>query len=98
MNRIIPNGSICLFRKYTGGSRNGKIVLVENVDIQDPDFHSAFTIKTYASEKIVTEEGWAHTSIRLRPNSYDDTYSDIIIDEENGQNMKVVGEFIRIIE
>lgn len=97
MNRIIPNGSICLFKKYTGGSRNGKIVLVENVDIQDPDFHSAFTIKTYASEKIVTEEGWAHTSIRLMPNSNDDSYSDIIIDEENGQNMKVVGEFIRII-
>ncbi|QES90248.1 DUF3427 domain-containing protein [Rhizosphaericola mali] len=98
MNRVIPNGSICLFKKYTGGSRNGKIVLVENVDIQDPDFHSAFTIKTYASEKIVTEEGWTHTSIRLRPNSYDGTYSDIIIDEENGQNMKVVGEFVTILQ
>ena len=30
MNRVIPNGSICLFKPYTGGSRNGKIVLVEN--------------------------------------------------------------------
>lgn len=29
MNKVIPNGSICLFRKYFGGSRNGQIVLVE---------------------------------------------------------------------
>jgi hypothetical protein len=45
MNRVIPNGSICLFKQYTGGSRNGKIVLVEYKDIQDPDFNSSFTIK-----------------------------------------------------
>jgi phage repressor protein C with HTH and peptisase S24 domain len=56
MNRVIPNGSICLFKPYTGGSRNGKIVLVENIDIQDQDFNSAFTIKTYSSEKVVTEK------------------------------------------
>lgn len=44
MNRVIPNGSVCLFKIYTGGSRNGKIVLVEHFDRQDPDFNSAFTI------------------------------------------------------
>jgi hypothetical protein len=49
MNRVIPNGSICLFKPYTGGRK--KIVLVENIDIQDQDFNSAFTIKTYSSEK-----------------------------------------------
>ena len=48
MNRVIPNGSICLFKSYTGGSRNGKILLIENRDLQDPDFNSAFTIKTYS--------------------------------------------------
>jgi superfamily II DNA or RNA helicase len=97
MNRMIPNGSICLFKPYTGGSRNGKIVLVENRDIQDQDFNSAFTIKTYSSEKIVSEEGWEHTSIILRPNSFDASYKNIIINEENGKEMRVVGEFISII-
>jgi hypothetical protein len=94
---MIPNGSICLFKPYTGGSRNGKIVLVENRDIQDQDFNSAFTIKTYSSEKIVSEEGWEHTSIILRPNSFDASYKNIIINEENGKEMRVVGEFISII-
>jgi len=97
MNRVIPNGSVCLFRKYSGGSRNGKIVLVENFDYQDPDFNSAFTIKTYSSEKIVTEVSYRHTTIVLRPNSYDDSYENIIIKEEDGTNMRIVGEFIAVL-
>lgn len=97
MNRVIPNGSICLFKPYKGGSRNGKIVLVENIDIHDQDFNSAFTIKTYSSEKVVTAEGWSHTSIVLRPNSFDSSYQNIIVNDENGASMRVVGEFISVI-
>ena len=98
MNRVIPNGSICLFKTYTGGSRNGKIVLVENRDEQDPDFNSAFTIKTYSSEKSVSEETWGHKSIVLRPNSLDSSYQNIIITEENAADMRVVGEFVKILK
>jgi superfamily II DNA or RNA helicase/phage repressor protein C with HTH and peptisase S24 domain len=98
MNRVIPNGSICLFKSYTGGSRNGKVLLIENRDLQDQDFNSAFTIKTYSSEKIVSEDYWEHVSIVLRPNSFDSTYQDIIITEENAQDMRVVGEFVKILK
>jgi len=98
MNKIIPNGSICLFKKYTGGSRNGKIVLVENFDFQDPDFNSAFTVKTYSSEKIINEDGWHHTAIVLRPNSYDNSFENIVITEENGAGMRVIGEFVEVIK
>ncbi len=98
MNRVIPNGSICLFKPYTGGSRNGKILLVEYRDLQDPDFNSAFTIKTYSSEKNITEENWEHTSIVLRPNSYDSSYQNIIITEQIAAEMRVVGEFIQILK
>jgi phage repressor protein C with HTH and peptisase S24 domain len=97
MNRVIPNNSICLFKPYSGGTRNGKILLIENIDIQDPDFNSAFTIKTYSSEKVVTEEGWEHSSILLRPNSFDNSYKEILINEENAQEMRIVGEFVSII-
>ncbi|WP_244140853.1 DUF3427 domain-containing protein [Kaistella flava (ex Peng et al. 2021)] len=97
MNRVIPNGSICLFKTDSGGSRNGKIVLVENRNIQDQDFNSAFTIKTYSSEKTVSAEGWKHDSIILRPNSFDDSYKNIIINEENGEGMRIVGEFVSIL-
>lgn len=98
MNRRIQSGSICLFKKYTGGSRNGKIVLVENFDRQDPDFNSAFTVKTYSSQKNINDEGWEHTSIVLSPNSYDSNFKNIIIDESNGSEMRIIGEFIKVLK
>jgi superfamily II DNA or RNA helicase/phage repressor protein C with HTH and peptisase S24 domain len=97
MNRVIPNGSICLFKEYMGGSRNGKIVLVENRDVQDQDFNSAFTIKTYVSEVAVYEDSHQHKSIILRPNSYDSSYKELRITEENAEQMRVVGEFVKIL-
>lgn len=97
MNRVIPNGAIALFKHYKGGSRNGKIVLVENRDVQDEDFNSAFTIKTYTSVKEITEEGWNHEKIQLLPNSFDFSYKPLIITEDNSNEMKVIGEFVSIL-
>ena len=97
MNRRIPNESICIFKKYIGGSRNGKIVLVENRDIHDLDFNSAFTVKTYSSKKTITEEGWQHTEIILKPNSFDEKFKDIIINEENSEGMNIIGEFVCVL-
>jgi superfamily II DNA or RNA helicase/HKD family nuclease/phage repressor protein C with HTH and peptisase S24 domain len=96
MNRRIPNGSICIFKKHSGGSRDGKIVLVENRDIQDPDFESRFTVKTYSSQKSIQKETWGHTQIVLKPNSFDKKYTDLILNEEEAKGMKVIGEFITV--
>ena len=98
MNRIIPNGSVCLFEKYAGGSRNGKIVLVENLDFNDHDYHSSFTVKTYSSEKQILEDEWLHTSIILRPNSFDPTFKNIVVDQSNAKEMRIVGVFVQILE
>jgi superfamily II DNA or RNA helicase/SOS-response transcriptional repressor LexA len=98
MNRIIPNGSVCLFEKYAGGSRNGKIVLVENLDFNDHDYHSSFTVKTYSSEKQILEDEWMHTSIILRPNSFDPTFKNIVVDQSNAKEMRIVGVFVQILE
>lgn len=97
MNKIIPNNSICLFKKYFAGSRTGKILLIENRDVYDPDFNSAFTIKTYTSEKIINEDGWKHNAIVLKPNSFDKSFKSIIINEENSQEMRIIGEFVSVI-
>ena len=97
MNRIIPNGSICLFRKYSGGSRNGKIVLVEHTSIQDPDTGSSYTIKEYQSKKLADGDQWNHTSIVLKPLSYDKGYRDIILEEDELSYLKVIGVFERVL-
>ncbi len=97
MNKIIPNGSICLFKRSTEGSRNGKIVLVELYDIQDPDYNSAFTVKKYYSEKSISEDSWSHNSIVLKPQSSDSTFQDIIIKADSENLPKVIGEFIQVL-
>jgi len=96
MNKVIPNKSYCLFKKYQGGSRNGLICLVEHTDIQDEDFGSCYTIKEYHSKKIVTDEGWEHESITLRPISTDSSYQDIVLRKEEG-NFRVIGVFQSIL-
>jgi SOS-response transcriptional repressor LexA len=97
MNKIIPNGSICLFRESQEGTNSGKTVLVELKDQQDQDFHSGFTIKKYYSEKIVNEEGWSHASIVLKPQSFDPSFKDIVITQTDTDTIKVVAEFVAIL-
>jgi uncharacterized protein len=97
MNRVIKNGSICLFRKYSGGSRNGAIVLVESTDIQDPDSGSGYTVKEYWSKKEVGEEGWRHESITLKPLSHNPEYKDIEVKEDEINSLKVIGVFVGVL-
>lgn len=98
MNRIIPNGAICIFRLDPGGSRNGKIVLVECADIQDGDEGSRYTVKEYESIKADAEDGWRHQRIRLKPRSTDSGFVPIEIDGDDEYRYRVVGEFICIAD
>jgi DUF2075 family protein/predicted GIY-YIG superfamily endonuclease len=97
MNKIIPSGSICVFRKYDGGSRNGKIVLVEYTNRQDPDFGSSYTVKEYHSKKYTTSDQWGHLSITLKPLSHNLDYKDIEIGEDELVYLKVIGVFEMVL-
>ncbi|SFB12956.1 hypothetical protein SAMN05660845_1780 [Flavobacterium swingsii] len=97
MNKIIPNGSYCLFKKDFGGSREGKIVLVESTAIQDADFGSGYTVKEYHSKKDVENDLWSHQSITLKPLSNDLEYVAIELEEDELSSLKVVGIFERIL-
>ena len=99
MNRRIKNNSICIFKESLGGSRNGKIVLVENYGKNDEEYNSSFTIKTYASEKIATDDGeWEHSVILLKPNSTESRFEDIVLHDGDCENMRIVGEFVTVLE
>lgn len=98
MNTRIPNGSYCLFKQDEGGSRNGKIVLVESTSINDSEFGSGYTVKEYHSVKTVSDEGWRHESIKLKPLSTLEEYEDIVLSEDDLLNFKVIGIFDRVIE
>lgn len=98
MNKIIPNNSICLFKKYTGGTRNGLITLVEGRNISDLEFGSNYTVKEYSSKKSIDEEGWHHDEIVLLPKSNDPNFKPIVLRDEETVDFNVVGIFVRVLE
>jgi len=98
MNKRIENGSWCLFQKYSGGSREGKIVLVQHFNIQDQDFGSGYTVKSYHSEKNYSESSWSHKSIVLKPLSFDSQFKDIILEDDETNELIVIGEFITVLD
>lgn len=97
MNKIIPNNSVVLFKKYSGGSRNGEICLVQSTDIQDPDTGGEFTVKEYESKKAYDIDGWEHSEIILKPRSYDKSYKNIVLKSDEITDFKVVGIYVRVL-
>jgi DUF2075 family protein len=93
MNKVIPNGLYCLFRKYSGGSRNGEIVLVEHTSKQESEFGSGYTVKEYHSRKKVVGDQWSHHSVTLKPLTYNSGYVDIELTEDESISLVVIGIF-----
>lgn len=98
MNKVIPNGSFCIFKKDNGGSRNGRIVLVESLNLKNSEFGSCFTIKEYQSTKYIDENGWSHQKIILKPRSNDHSFRNIELKNEETETFKVIGIFEKIID
>ena len=95
MNRRIPNGSWCLFKGNPGGTREGKTVLVQHRDIQDAEMGGHFTVKEYHSEKADSgEEELLHTRIVLRPRTTALGYKDIVLENDQAGELRVIGEFL----
>ncbi|UZO79847.1 DUF2075 domain-containing protein [Aquimarina sp. ERC-38] len=97
MNKIIPNGSICLFKRYRGGSRNGKIVLAQSYEIQNDCFGAGYTVKEYSSIKKNNEQTWEHESITLRPRSFNNSFIPLQLAQHEMESFKIIGIFERIL-
>jgi len=97
MNRVIPNGSWCVFRRNPAGTRNRKIVIAQLRDYSDPDNGGAFTVKRYESAKIASADGHTENQlIRLKPESTSDKYAAIEINSDD-ENVWIVAELIRVL-
>lgn len=97
MEPRINDGDFCVFRANPGGSRQGKIVLVQHHNFYDSDYSGAYSIKEYSSSKSYDELGnWQHEKIELIPLNKD--YNPIIINAEESEDFRVIGEFVGMIK
>jgi ATP-dependent helicase YprA (DUF1998 family)/SOS-response transcriptional repressor LexA len=95
MEPRIPDGSWCLFKRYTGGSRSGRIVLAQHNSIDDPETGGRYTVKKYESKKSVDEEGWKHEEIRLLP--LNSAYQPIVIKAEQEDEVVIIAELVDVL-
>lgn len=96
MEPKLPDGSWCLFRPCPAGTRNGRLLLIQCHTHLDPADGGRYAVKKYKSTKRVTEDGWNHETVELQPLNPD--YRSISITEDEAPQLRVIGEFVRIIE
>ena len=96
MEPLIPNNSYCVFSLEVGGSRQGKVVLVQHRDITDIDTGGSYTVKKYRSEKKQEIDGtWQHEKIVLEPLNKE--YKPIVLSNVSEEEFKVIAEFIDVL-
>jgi SOS-response transcriptional repressor LexA len=93
MEPKIPDGSLCVFRQRVTGSRQGRLVLVEQLGGGAND---RYTVKRYASEKAQREDGtWSHEKIMLLP--LNPEFAEWTLDPEE-EKFRIVAEFVRVLD
>ena len=90
MEPLIPDGSLCVFRYGVTGSRDGRLVLVEN---RVAGGNEQYTVKRYRSKKSSGDE-WRHERIWVE--SLNPAYPDWDL-ERNQEQLHVIAEFLRVI-
>ncbi len=92
MEPVIPDGSLCVFRRGVTGSRQGRLVLVEALGKAGND---RYTVKRYRSEKRQNDAGeWAHERIRLEPLNPAFEAWDLEPEEDR---YRILAEFVQVL-
>jgi len=98
MEPLIPDGSLCVFRKGVTGSRQGRLVLVEALDSGASD---RYTVKRYRSEKLQNNAGgnesgeWSHQRITLEP--LNPQFEAWDLNPEEGR-YRILAEFVQVLD
>lgn len=93
MEPLIPDGSLCIFRRGVTGSRQGRLVLVEALGQGAND---RYTVKRYRSEKTQLPDGtWSHERIRLEPLNPEFEAWDL---DPEDDRYRILAEFVQVLD
>ncbi len=85
-------------RTNPAGTRQGKVVLAEHRDIQDPELGGRYTVKVYESEKGPDDEGgWTHQVVRLKPDSTEPGFEPIVLRGLDDGELRIVAELVDVL-
>jgi len=96
MSPRIENGSLCLFKRYQGGSRQGRIFLIQARGLSDTESGESFVIKKYmrqTSPRTESSEGPAVIHL-ISENS---RFPPIVLVGLSDDEIQTIAEFIRVL-
>lgn len=92
MEPRIPDGSLCVFRRFGAGSRQGRLVLVEQLGGGAND---RYTVKRYSSSKRQSPDGtWEQEAILLEP--LNPEFEAWHLDPEE-ERFRILAEFVQVL-
>jgi transcriptional regulator with XRE-family HTH domain len=94
MNRRIPNGAYCLFRTTVGGSLEGRVLLVQLRDVQDPDSAGRHTVKIWRQRPAGRGR---RREITLCPDSVSPGHLPITLPASDDGAVSVVAELVEVL-
>ncbi|HMN95297.1 MAG TPA: HsdR family type I site-specific deoxyribonuclease [Phycisphaerales bacterium] len=97
MEPAIPDGAWCLFSAPVGGSREGKIVLVQLRDGVDPQTSARYTVKRYSSVRRESPGtgSWHHERIVLE--AVNPQFDSIVPSPRDADDLQVVAELVEVL-
>lgn len=96
MEPRILDGSLCLFRQYTGGSRQGKIFLLQARGLKDNDTGESFVIKKYVRQTPIRSANIDEPSV-IHLVSENKVFPPIVLVGMFDEEVQTLAEFIKVL-
>lgn len=97
MQPKINDGDLCLFKRYSGGSRQGHIFLIQARGLKNSETGESFVIKKYVRQTPVRQSEDDEKSI-IHLVSENSKFSPIILMGASDDEIQVIAEFIRVLK
>lgn len=98
MQPRISDGDLCLFKRYSGGTRQGKIFLIQARSLRDTETAESFVIKKYMRQTPPKHSGDdAESSAVIHLISENPRFSPIVLYGLKDDDVQTIAEFIKVI-
>jgi|AMFO01.1.fsa_nt_gi Uncharacterized protein conserved in bacteria len=92
MEPTINDGDLCVFRRYRGGTREGRIVLVQWSGPEDPETGGSYAVKRYHRVGQRGEKGF-----RIELRSSNPAYEPIVLTPDYEDDVAVIAFFVQVL-
>lgn len=93
MEPRIGDGDLCIFRKYRGGSRRDRIMLVQWQGAEDPETGGSYAVKKFSREQQLVEDGEL-VGMRVTLTPLNPDYEPLVIEAEYADEVAAIAEYV----